>query len=221
MPTITEQPYGLLMELDHQETQDLVSFLSTSTDVKAIGAKLAALGVSAFASPIVAAALALHVAWEVQAIRMSDKGQGVFLTYPLYGLLAPGVVIPSTRHVQDVATDWAGKADGVFASAEGDLVSWHVDRGATDPSVVAFRLVDECGWDKAFVLRDGTGGEWTVTAPAHGSAENGLWSQQVQNHQQLTFRKPKFLGIWADIFSVGSLDLLLPGDVVTFTWTQD
>lgn len=154
-------------------------------------------------------------------MKLYDKGQGVFLTYPLYGLLAPGVVIPTTRHVEDIAQDWSSKSDGTFTAAGGDTIDWHIDRGAGDPEVVKFILVDQCGWDKAFVLRDGQGSEWTMTAKGHQATDNTLWAQQVHNHQGITFRKPGFLGIWYDVFSVANLEELLPGDEVTFTWTHD
>jgi len=209
---------NLRIELNHQETTNFLVELPTGE--AAVAAALTAFGVPVFAVGVVAAALTLHAAWEIPAIKTADKGQGVFLTAPLFpfgGVL----VIPSTRYEFD-NEGWSSKDDDVLGSSEGDNIQTHIDHSG-DPKTVVFRLSNQSpqGWSKAFVLRDGLGSQWWVEAKGFSQAENGLWADQVHNGQPITFWKPKFLGQWTEIFSISHLDQLTPGSIVTFTWSKD
>lgn len=209
---------NLVIELEHQDVDKFLE--SIGKDEVAAAAALKALGVPIFAVGIVSAFLALHAAWEVPLIKAADKGQGVFLTAPLFpfgGL----VVIPSTRYVPD-NDGWSAKDDDVVGSTEGDIIETHIDHSG-DPQYVVFRLENQSpsGWAKAFVLGDGLGGEWWIEAKGFNRAEGKLWADQVKNGQGIRFWKPKFLGQWTQIFSISHLERLTPGSIVTFTWTKD
>jgi hypothetical protein len=210
---------NLRLELTHEETVNLTDKVLPAGPA-GIGAFLAGVGVSAAALGVVGAALAAHLAWEIPAIKAADKGAGVFLTMPLFPL-GGVVLIPSTRYEFD-NEGWSSHDDYTIGSTEGDVITTHIDHSG-DPATVVFRLNNQSpeGWDKAMVLRDGLGGQWRIEAKGFSSAENGLWADQVHNGQPLTFWKPKFLGQWAEIFSVHGLEKLQPGSVVTFTWTKD
>jgi len=178
--------------------------------------------VPAVAVGIVGAALTAHAAWEGAAIKAADKGQGVFLTSPMVPFGPIGLfVIPSTRYEVD-NENWSARDDDVIGSSEGDVIETHIDNGG-DPKTVVFRLNNQSpeGWDKALVLRDGLGGQFWVQAKGFSQAENGLWADQVGNGQPIDFWKPKFGGIWTDIFAVRGLERLQPGSIVTFTWKND
>jgi hypothetical protein len=210
---------NLRLELTHHETVDFTDKILPGGEA-ATAAFLTAVGVPVFAVGVVGAALALHAAWEIPAIKAADKGGGVFLTAPLFPF-AGAILIPSTRYEYD-NDGWSSKAEDVIGSTEGDVIETHVENSG-DPNTVVFRLRNECPsrWDKGLVLRDGLGGEWFLKATPFNQAENGLWADQVRNGQPLTFWKPKFLGAWAEIFSISHLERLAPGAVVTFTWKQD
>ena len=212
---------NLRIELTHEETVNFTDKELPGGSV-AVSAALAGFGVPAFAVGIVAAALSAHLAWEIPAIKAADKGAGVFLTVPMVPFGAIGlIVIPSTRYEFD--NDGWSEADAAkVGSSEGDVIETHIEYGG-DPDVVVFRLNNQSpqGWAKAMVLRDGLGGQWWIEAKGFSQAENGLYSQQLQNGQQLTFWKPKFLGQWSEIFSVGGLEKIAPGATVTFTWRND
>jgi hypothetical protein len=222
MANVTQDFRGVVIELDHQETQQMLNGApGVSGGVSgAITGILVAAGVGGPLVAIIAAAVAAHFAWEGALIKAMDQGEGVILTMPW---LTPGVVIPSSRHPVGLPPDWATRNEGTLTGAGGDTVQYHIDRAAGDPNVVVFRLRNECqsGWDKAFVLRDGQGGEWVVLAHGFSQAENGLYANQVHNGQSFTFRKPGFLGVWHDVFSIGGLDPLNGGGVVTYIWIRD
>ena len=71
-------------------------------------------------------------------------------------------------------------------------------------------------------MPDGEGSEWEIKATGGhgGEARNGLWAHQVHNGQQLRFNKPKELGIWYTVATVGWLYDLRGGDRCTFTWLR-
>jgi hypothetical protein len=219
MATVTMDGPNLRIELDHQETEDFVNKLLPGSEA-AMTAFLKAVGVPVFAVGVVAAALVLHAAWEIPAIKNADKGSGVFLTAPLFPL-GGVILIPSTRYVAE-NDGWSSKPETVIGSTEGDIIETLVEQNG-DPQTVVFRLRNQCesGWEKAFLLRDGLGGEWFIKAPGFGQAQEGLWADQVRNGQALAFWKPKFAYLWKEIFSVRDLDKLAPGSVVTFTWVRD
>jgi len=221
---------NLRLELDHNETDSLIKEITGAGAVGTAGVTtlLVTFHVPAFVAPIVAAFLVIHATWEIAAIKASDKGQGVFLTAPgffarvvLDPVGAAILLIPSTRYEFD-NDGWSTKDDDVVGSSEGDVIQTHIDHTG-DPKTVVFRLSNQSpeGWDKAFVLRDGLGGEWWVQAKGYNQAENGLWADQVHNGQPISFWKPKFLNAWTEIFSVSHLERLMPGSIVTFTWTKD
>ena len=121
---------------------------------------------------------------------------------------------------------WANLPSGSFATEDAaDLIDYQVQKNAVPPDVVEFSLVighTSSGWAKAIIMPDGLGSQWAITAQGRGaSASNGLWADQVKNGQVLTFRKPKFLGIWFDVIQIGFLSDLDPGDRVVFTWRRD
>jgi len=115
---------------------------------------------------------------------------------------------------------------GFFGTEDdADLIGYVVQKNAVPPQVVEFTLIignTSSGWAKAIIMPDGLGSQWEIRAQGRGaSATNGLWADQVHNGQVLTFRKPKFLGIWTDVIQIGFLGDLDPGDRVVFTWRRD
>ncbi|HEX8613899.1 MAG TPA: hypothetical protein VF800_21695 [Telluria sp.] len=221
MASVREDWTGLIIELDHAETEDLLAILTVAGDVTPrLSGFLGLIGVGAAVVPVIAAAILVHLAWEIPAIKRMDEGNGVILTMPW---LTPGVLIPATRYPRDVNQNWAAIGSGTFVVQSGDRVDYHVDRGVGDPATVVFRIVNVSpkGWDKGFTLRDGLGNEWPVRAGHAGANENSLWAEQTQNGQLITFAKPGFLAVWRDVFSVGGLAALKGGDRATFTWLTD
>lgn len=213
---------GVVIELDHAETEDLLNGAPGTVDGAAGAVKklLIAAGIAAPVLPIVAAAVAAYVLAESVVIRAVDKGFGVFLTSPP---LAPGLVIPTTRWEPHLPGDWASRDKEILVSPGNDAVETRIERGVIEPGVAVFRLENRCpsGWNKAFILRDGTGGEWVVEAKGGQDAENGLYSDQLDRGQLFTFRKPAILGLWIDAFSIGGIGGVHGGDRVTFTWIAD
>jgi len=214
---------GIIIELDNAETTALLNIINPGAGVvtaAGIGGALIGMGVPAFAAGIIAAAIAAHLMWEGMAIKVSDKGNGVILTM-LYG--APGVAVPSTRFGGDINQGWVAQQNGTFVSVGGDRVDYLVENGIVDPAIVRFRMINQTQsrWDKSFVLRDGGGSQWEIRSTVSGLGQEDLYANQVLNGQQITFRKPSFGGWWIDVFSVGGLAALQPGDQATFTWVQD
>lgn len=225
MASVIEDWRGVVIELDHNETDNLLkTLLQASGGAAGVGgsvtALLVAIGVSAAAVPIVVAALVAHLAWEIPVIKAMDQGQGVILTMPW---IAPGLMIPATRHATDINQNWVAAGSGTFVSGGGDRVDYKVEHNAGDPKNVFFRLINTCqsGWDKGVTLRDGQGSSWLIKATKSHQGENSLWANQVRNGQVLTFAKPGFAGIWLNVFNVGGMAPLQPGDRATFTWTRD
>jgi hypothetical protein len=117
---------------------------------------------------------------------------------------------------------WSSQPNSSIGSSEGDVIETRIEP-ISDLTVVNFVLSNQCpsGWDKAMVVRDGIGGESWNEAKGHNRVENGILADQRGNGQQLTFWKPKEFGHWTEMFSVGGLEQLDPGSLVTFTWVQD
>lgn len=206
----------LKIELDETETKQLLAAISDPSAIKDL---LTAGGLSVPIVGIVVAALTLHAAWESALIKDADKGNGVFLTQPAFpfgGL----VLIPQTRCVNDLPSDWATRDSGTFASDHCDIVNWSIEHGAVGADVTAFRLQNDLASEsREFRMRDGLGGEWTVQAKSGTRAENALYASQLTNGQQFTFRRPTgFLDVWSDAFSIGGIENVRGGDRVTFTW---
>lgn len=223
MPIVAQDWRGVVIELDNNETAALLNALNPLAGAGGSAATTAALvgiGVSATAAGIVGAALALHLIWEIAAIKAVNQGNGVILTAPW---VAPGVVIPSTRFPPDINENWVAKLNGTFVSAGGDRIDYRVENNVGDPAVVTFRMVNsnQSGWDKSFILRDGQGSQWEVPSTVARAGEESLWAAQVLNGQRIDFRKPSFAGFWITAFTVGGLASLQGGDRATFTWTQD
>jgi len=221
MSSVTYNGLYLRIELDHEETVKFTGAL-TSGDVGVITTFLAALGVSATVAPIVAAAVAVHLAWEIPATKAADKGDGVFLT--AYGFpLNPAAFIPTTRYPTPHNDTWFSSDDAVIGSSEGDVIETHIDHGVVAPDAVTFRLNNQSpeGWDKRMILRDGNGAEYRIEAKAYASAENSIYVNEAANDAPLTFWKPKMLGIWTGIFSVQGIRHVSGGSRVTFTWVKD
>ncbi|TQM43915.1 hypothetical protein [Pseudonocardia cypriaca] len=219
----------IVVELDHAETQTLVNAGSTTNLDGPIRGLLAAAGVAAATINVFAAAVAAYVAVQRELISRADQGAGVLLTMPW---LLPGVIIPMPRHPQTntPSNDWATKDEGVLVSPGGDVVTWRIERAVINPGVAVFRLENQVPdgwppgtppWGKAFILRDGQGGEWAVAAAGNSAAENGLYAHQLANGQSFTFRKPGTFGIWIDAFSISGIQNVNGGDRVTFTWVND
>lgn len=222
MSTVHEGPGGLQLELEHDDIDKFIASIAAGEGT--LTALLVACGVSIATAGIIGACIVAHAAWETGAILASDQGDGVVLSAPaaLWLLGGGGIVIPSTRHKREIPDTWVTDRDGHFKTQGGDVVQFHIDGGG-DPEQVAFRLRAQCpsGWAKALILRDGEGNEWWVRADQNAQGENGLWAGQVKNGQQISFWKPAFLGQWQPVFDIGNLDLLVGGDVVTFSWTND
>jgi len=121
---------------------------------------------------------------------------------------------------------WANQSNGFFGTEDSaDLLEYEVRKDAVSREVVEFSLVighTASGWAKAIIMPDGLGSQWEIRAQGRGaSASNGLWANQVNNGQVLTFRKPKAFGIWYDVIQIGFLGDIDPGDRVVFTWRTD
>jgi hypothetical protein len=221
MSNVTYNGFYLRIELDHEETVKFTDTLKNG-DVGAITAFMTALGVSAAVAPIVAAAVAVHLAWEIPATKAADKGNGVFLT--AYGFpLNPAAFIPTTRYPSPQNNTWFSSDDAVIGSSEGDIIETHIDHGVIEPNAVAFRLNNQSpeGWDKRMILRDGNGAEYRIDAKANASGENAIYVNEAAKDAPLTFWKPKIFGIWTEIFSVRGIRNVPAGSRVSFTWTKD
>jgi hypothetical protein len=221
MSSVTEDGLVLRIELTHEETVNFTDKVLPGAGGAPIATFLTALGVSAAVAPVVAAAVAVHLAWQIPAIKAADKGAGVILTAPFFPLNTFGF-IPSTRY--DVNNDlWLDQAEGVIGSSEGDILETRVENDVVAADAVAFRLNNQSpeGWNKAMVLRDGNGAEYWVEAKGYASAENGLYVNETANDAPLTFWKPKLLGKWTQIFSIQGISKIPPGSRVSFTWTKD
>jgi hypothetical protein len=144
---------------------------------------------------------------------------------PIFGF-PPEEEIAEAEAGVGLGEGWANLPSGFFGTEDSaDLIGYVVQKNAVPPQVVEFSLVighTSSGWAKAIIMPDGLGSQWEIRAQGRGaSATNGLWADQVQNGQVLTFRKPKFLHIWTDVIQIGFLGDLDPGDRVVFTWRRD
>jgi hypothetical protein len=124
-------------------------------------------------------------------------------------------------------SDWVSRGSGQFETSDPqDLLSYQVEIGAVDQSVVEFRLqaTRRCLWGKTLVMPDGKGSSWDINInPAAGrfSATNGLWAHQVRNGQNLELWKAGTFGIYYKVLEIGDLGALPAGSRVVFTWLRD
>lgn len=222
MAEVQYTPLFLRIELDHEETTQLVTLGGTVTAASVTGL-LTAFGIASAAAGIVGAAVALHAAWQLPLIKSRDQGNGVILTVPMLGVIpiAGAVVIPYTRYAPDNAA-WSSKAKSTIGSTDGDIIETTIEPG-DNTSMVTFVLSNQVpsGWHKAMVLRDGLGQEWWGEAKGFSRVEGTLPSETMGNGQPITFWKPKQFGVWTEIFSVRELEQIKPGSKVTFTWVDD
>jgi hypothetical protein len=139
---------GVVFDLDHEDTQAVLN-LGSPNDIKEFLAKVGTIAGVAVASGPVAIAIGAIAAWafvEGAAIRSSDKGCGVILTWlPLFP-----VVIPATRDCRCNIPwhDWAKQDSGTFCSSGGDTVDFAIQRGVLDPSIASFALANNVGDDR-------------------------------------------------------------------------
>lgn len=225
MASTTFDMRGLTIGLEHDEVEKLTSLPeiagglgSVASASKAIAALFAVLGLTGAWIPYVAVALALHLIWEVAAIKASDKGNGVWLNAPppiLIGM--PGVVIPSTKTLP--GTFDGMKNDGTMGSSHNDEIRWEVGRSTGTPGEIKFTLVNETDWSKAFKLR--IPASYWVEAAAHQSAENGCYENELAA-TSIEFHKPQMLGFWGPAgLSIADWNGIKGGDIVTFRWVKD
>jgi hypothetical protein len=123
--------------------------------------------------------------------------------------------------------DWVARGSGTFTTATdpSDFLSYRVDFGAVDRSVVQFRLEDinRCHWWKEIVVPDGLGWEGHVRVDASRDVftdSEKLAAWQVHNGQQLKFWKAGFLGVGRWVMNV-DIEAVPPGASVTFRWLRD
>lgn len=224
MAYVTQNFWGIVIILDHQETEEV---LGVAADVAEISAKLANflsdsdLAIVGFILTAIAAGIALNVI----LIEEVDRGNGVFLTTPWVAL---GTIIPTTRPSSiGVDADWVARGSGEFRTEDApDLLSYEVQQGAVGGDIVEFRLeaADPNMWRKVLVLRDGLGSQWDIAIdPSQGSfsATNSLWADQVRNGQALSLWKAKEFGIMTWVLDIRGLEALAPASSVVFRWLQD
>lgn len=228
-------PWGIVIEMDHNDTEAVIS--AATQGGGGLAAVLTPVLVAAnVATPIVLAIIAVLGAWiaaEVVIIKAVDKGDGVYLTLPWPAILTGAVflIVPTTRPpFQPAPTPtWSQSDEGYFGTDDAsDRISYKIEHNIISQDSVIFKLVlgndrvKFSGWHKAIIIRDGLGSQWTITAKSTSApVEKLIRADHVRNGQFLTFRKPKFLGIWVDVLNLGSLNHLHGGDVVTFTWEKD
>lgn len=131
---------------------------------------------------------------------------------------------PRTRVTIAPDPVWSNNNSGTFTTSDGDRIDFTVERGVVGSDVVEFVLALGPGitWKKVLNMPDGGGSSWDIVAEgAGGAASNSLWAGQVNNGQVLTFRKAKFLGFLADVYTLGNLQGLTPGSRATFHWMTD
>ncbi len=209
---------GLTIGLEHSEVDDLTNFGSTATKDKLV-TTFGTLGLVGAWVPYVAAALALHIAWEVAAIRASDKGNGVWLNAPYPILIGmPGVLLPSTRTM--VALFDGTKDSGQMTSEHSDVIKWNIDRNVEAAGLLHLTLKDECSWDKAIKVKVADKSTW-VQANGNASANDDANAQDL-TVVSAVFQKPQFLGAWGPAgLAISDWTGVTGGDHVTFTWVSD
>jgi hypothetical protein len=231
MASVTANVAGIVFVIPHDEVEAVINGATAlGGSGGLVTTALAAAGVTAPAA-LVTAAISAYFGAQAWLIRNVDKGNGIYLTLPWIAIWFGQwwLIIPTTRPPDPGPVGggrWSDRDDGLLNTEDGaDSISWNISRGSLDPQIVTFRLEiypATTGWDKAINMPDGLGSSWDIVARGRGgSAENSLWADQVNNSQVLTFRKPKFLGIWFDVLSLGDLAGLRPGDLATFRWMRD
>ncbi len=224
MADVAQNFWGIVIILDHQETEDV---LEVAGSVAEIAYKLASLfddtdlAIVGFALN----AIALGISLNILLIEAVDLGNGVYLTTPW---VAIGTIIPTTRRGGiGVPSDWVLRGKGTFETEDApDVLFYEVQRDAIGAEAVEFQLQasDSRMWRKVLVLRDGLGGQWDIAIdPSQGqfSAANGLWADQVRNGQSLSLWKAKQFGIMTWVLDIGNLEQLAPGSRVIFEWLRD
>lgn len=235
MAQVSINGWGIVLELDEGEV--VATLVAGSGAGGIIGAAIGpALVAANVAAPIVAAITAAVVGYfaiEAVAIKLVDKGDGVYLTLPwpaiFLGLIV--LIVPTTRppRTPQPQATWSTKSSGSFGTSDPtDRIDYVIEAGAVDANGVHFVIrlgtnpAESSGWKKVLVMPDGQGSEWELVADGRGSsATNSLWAWQVRNGQVLTFRKAKFLGLITDVLQLGDLESLAGGSRVTFNWAKD
>ncbi|WP_125728027.1 hypothetical protein [Kibdelosporangium aridum] len=232
MAQVSANVWGIVVELDDAETKKVQE---GTGNAGAAGPVIAtACAAANVAAPICAAVGAIIVAYfEAQSwlISQVNTGCGVYLTLPWVAIYSGQIyaVIPTTRpcSIPLPTLEWSQQSAGQFGTNDpADTIGYQIEHGAVSADVVEFVLVigpNSSGWDKAVFMPDGEGSEWEIKATGGrgGQAANALWAHQVRNGQQLRFHKPKDLGIWRQVLSLGGLQYLVGGDRCTFTWLRD
>lgn len=216
---------GATIGLDHQETNELLGILTPIGGfggIATIAAFFTKIGIATAlgaSGPYIATAIAVHIAWESAVIKISDRGDGVWLTVPPPVLInMPGVIIPSTRTSPRMFDGNAN--DGTMVSQLSDEITWHIDRGVGVNNECKFVLVNNCNWDKAYKLYIGAG-TWWVGVGGHQAGENGAYFNELPT-TQIVFHKPQFLGQWGPVgLTISNFAGLNANDTVTFTWVKD
>lgn len=220
MANVIQRPYGVTIELDHGETQNLLGAGLAGGASGAVAAILTAAGAAA-AIPVVGAAIAGYIGLESALIKAMDHGDGIILTAMYF---PPGLVIPATRYAGSNPPDWSTKDSGELISPGNDHVVYTIQRnGAGNDTMAVFKLTVKVpsGWAKALVLPDGHGNNQVISCNGNASTEGYIMARDLGD-QSITFRKPGFLGIWIDAFSTtGGLHGIKGNDLVHFTWTMD
>jgi len=208
---------GLTIGLEQSEVDDLTN-IGTNASKGNLVTVFGTLGLVGAWVPYVAAALALHITWEIAAIKAADKGNGVWLNAPVPILIgAPGVLIPSTR---TKATSFDGTKDtGQMMSEHSDVISWSIDRKKGSGSL-HLALADNCSWDKAMKVYTEGKTDW-VQASGHKTADYDVDNQDLSK-LAVVFHKPQFLGAWGPAeLAISDWTGVSGGDHVRFTWVSD
>jgi len=224
MARAAQNLWGIVITLDHQETEDVLGVASDVADIAArLGDALddSDLAIVGYILDLVAVGISLNVL----LIDQVDQGNGVYIFSPWAAL---GTIIPTTRPAGiGIPANWFERGFGTFFTEDaGDLISYNVQRNVVGTDVVEFRLeaTSSSMWRKVLVLRDGFGGQWNIAIdPSQGtySATNGLWADQVRNGQSLSLWKAKELTIMAWVLDIGHLGALPAGSRAVFTWWKD
>lgn len=130
-------------------------------------------------------------------------------------LLVPGVARASSK------IDWTS-FDSVLSDC--DVINVTVTPNGTVSSVVEFDLVagPQVTWWKGIDVPDGLGKHKILEVQdLKRTASTFLPASTVTNGQSLEIMKAKALGVHTGMYLLGGLDALMPGDKVTFQWTQD
>jgi hypothetical protein len=221
---------GLVLILDHADATALTTAgPNIGTAVGAVvGPALVAASVAAPLAAAISAAVVAYFKIESALVAAVDRGNGVYLTLPWPAIYFGQIwlIIPTTRPAIGLGAGWALVHGGQFKTEDSaDLVTYQVQNGAVAVDTVEFQLVignNSSGWAKVIIMPDGQGSRWEINAQGRGStAQNGLWANQVNNGQSLTFRKPKAFGIWYSVADISYLNDLKGGDRVRFVWEQD